>query len=489
MKTHELARNLLGMALIVSAAAAFAQPPDSLWSHRYGGRYWDVCYSVQQTMDEGYILGGGTEIDPFAQPFLDFLLVKTNPNGAQLWNHSYGPCGFDICKSVQQTLDGGYILAGLGNPLYEYGNFLVLKTDTSGQTIWCRGYGGASADECNCVRQTIDGGYILAGTTYSFGAGVWDFWMVKTDVNGNSLWSHTFGGGYEDQCNCVQQTWDGGYILAGWTESFGAGGFDFWLVRTNSNGDSLWSRTFGGTDDDRCYSVEQTSDGGYILGGFTRSFGAGDSDFWLVRTNANGDSVWSRTFGGNSSDECHCLRQTSDGKYALAGWTSSFGAGEYDFWLVKVDTDGDSLWSRTFGGRFREYCYSFEQTWDGGYVLAGSTESFGASDDDFWLVKTGPDLASEQISVSVPAQYALYPNYPNPFNPSTRIAYDLARTSNVTLTAFDLLGRKVATLANGVQVAGSHTATFNGADLPSGIYFYRLQAGDFVAARKMVLLK
>lgn len=540
MKSFHPFGALCVMAVLVSAAVVSAQPPDSLWSQTYGGNGADECYSVQQTSDGGYVLAGYTQ--SFGAGSADFWLVKTDTHGDSLWSRTFGGGSYDLCRSVQQTSDGGYIMAG-GTRSFGAGDcdFWLVKTNANGDSLWSRAFGGAADDACYSAQQTSDSGYVLAGITRSFGMGRADFWLVKTDANGDilwtaalggidweechavqqtsdggyilaghvylsgtdrfsyllmkmdangdSLWSRTYGGSGDEWCLSVQQTSDGGYITAGYTESFGAGDYDFWLVKTDVDGDSLWSRTFGGSNDDECSSVQQTSDGGYILGGATGSFGADSWDLWLVKTDDDGDSLWSRSFGGSYPDWCSSVQQTSDGGYILVGSTLSFGAGEGDFWLVKTDANGDSLWSRTFGGNDYDGCYSVQETSDGGYILAGETRSFGAGSYDFWLVKTGPEDAADPISVSMPAQYGLRPNYPNPFNPATQIAYDISKTSNVTLTVFDLLGREVATLVDGVQAAGTHSVTFDGTHLPSGIYFYRLQAGDFVAARKMVLLK
>ena len=173
----------------------------------------------------------------------------------------------------------------------------------------------------------------------------------------------------------------------------------------------------------------------------------------------------------------------------MAGYTDSFGAGSNDFYLVKTNNQGDRLWTRTYGGICDDYAYSVQQTADGGYIMAGFTYSFGADNGDFYLVKLGAETSGEPISLSLPLRYSLHPNYPNPFNPSTRIAYDLPSPSSVTLEIFDLLGRRVTTLAKGVQPAGNYSIPFDGSALPSGLYFYRLQAGDFVQTQKMVLLK
>ena len=174
----------------------------------------------------------------------------------------------------------------------------------------------------------------------------------------------------------------------------------------------------------------------------------------------------------------------------MAGCTESFGAGERDFYLVKTNSQGDTLWTRTYGGSNEDYAYSVQQTDDGGYILAGYTESFGAGGADFYLVKTGPDISeAEPVRISMPRQYALYPNFPNPFNPSTQIAFALPKNDRVSLKVFNLLGQDVATLVDEMQSAGTHAAFFDGSGLPSGIYLCRLRAGSFVETKKMVLLK
>jgi len=423
-------------AILSLAVSISAQPPDSLWSRTFGGDDSDRCFSVQQTSDGGYILVGETRT--FGAGSVDCWMVKTNENGDSLWSRTFG-----------------------GN--YE--------------------------DECYSVQQTSDGRYILAGFTKSFGAGCANFWLIKTDENGDSLWSRTFGGNDWDDCYSVLQTSDSGYILAGYTYSYGAGCSDFWLIKTDESGDSLWSKTFGGYDDDCCWSVQQTSDGGYMLAGQTKSFGAGGTDFWMVKTDENGDSLWSHSFGWNNFDKCFSVKQTSDGGYILAGYAQLSGTYNSDFWLIKTDEDGDSLWSRTFGGDDLEECYSIQQTSDGGYILAGYTHSFGAGGDDFWLIKVGAEVEVEGFpSSSIPKAFSLSPAYPNPFNSMTTISFELQAASFVTLMVYDVMGREVARIVNGWRYSGAHNVSFDGSELSSGIYFARLTADNFHQTQKLLLI-
>jgi hypothetical protein len=286
-----------------------------------------------------------------------------------LWTRAYGGSQYERCYGMEPTEDGGYILAGYQSHYQNYAdNGWLLKTNSVGDSLWSRTFGGSGFSCFWAVHQTDDGGYILAGYYDVSVEDSTDFWLLKTDANGDSLWSRHYGGHGADQCASAQVTSDGGYILAGYTMSFGSGDADVWLLKVSAEGDSLWSRTFGGPARDLCYKVRQTSDGGFILAGNTDSYGAGSTDFWMIKTNEDGDSLWSRTFGLTGPDECHSIQQTSDGGYILVGVGSSSGIRP---WLVKTDANGDSLWSRTVPLRVYGVCHDVLQLTDGGYLLGG----------------------------------------------------------------------------------------------------------------------
>jgi len=348
----------------------------------YGVALWELAYSVQQTSDGGYIVAS------YTYSFGDIFLIKTDMNGNKIWAKIYGGASDDTAFSVQQTSDGGYILAGVTRSFGAGGyDALLIKADASGNVQWAKTYGGTSGDYAYSVQQTSDGGYIVVGYTNSFGAGDYDIFLIKADASGNVQWAKTYGGTSGDYAYSVQQTSDGGYIVAGRTYSFGAGYYDIFLIKTDASGNVQWAKTYGGTSGDYAYSVQQTSDGGYIVAGTTWSFGAGYYDIFLIKTDASGNVQWAKTYGGTDYDWAYSVRQTSDGGYIVAGYTQSFGAGDYDIFLIKTDANGNISWAKTYGGTDYDWAYSVRQTSDGGYIVAGYTASFGAFGDIF-LIKT-----------------------------------------------------------------------------------------------------
>jgi hypothetical protein len=348
--------------------------------NNFGERGYYKGMYVQQTGDGGYILVGATETIDFGYAS-DVLLIKTDSTGNMEWNKTYGGYYGEVGFCVQQTTDGGYIITG---ETYSTGagDVWLIKTDSTGNKEWDKKFGGWDHDISYSVRQTTDGGYILTGETDTFDFDG-DVWLIKTDSAGNMEWDKTFSSDGQDWGYCVQQTTDDGFIIAGYTEYFGWGYHDVWLIKTDNMGNKMWDNTFGGSLIDNAFCVQQTSDGGYIITGLTHSFGVGESqDVWLIKTDNMGNKMWDNTFGGKGVDWGECVRQSDDGGYIIAGRTSSFGAGGNDVWLIKTDSEGNKTWDKTFGGSKSELGYRVQQTTDGGYIIIGDKEG------DIWLIKT-----------------------------------------------------------------------------------------------------
>jgi hypothetical protein len=454
----------------------------------YGGPADDLGNSAQQTTDGGSIVCGYSQ--SFGHPNGDFYLVKTDSFGDTLWTMTYGKGGQseNWANSVEQTTDGGYVVTGYTCNA-EFFEVYLVKTSADGDTLWTRTFGDTLSDsQGEAVRQTLDGGYIVAGLTNSHGAGSYDVYLIKTNGNGDTLWTRTYGGSSDDEGSSVQQTADSGYIITG-------GNGDVYLIKTDANGDTLWTRTFGGDSNDYGECVRQTTDGGYVIAGFTRSFGAGMIDVYLIRTDAHGDTLWTRTYGGTNEDLACSVQQTTGGGYIVAGRTSSFGAGGGDVWLIRTNANGDTLWTRTFGGTANDASGSVQQTTDGGYVIAGITDSYGAGGADVYLIKTD---SLGRVAVEEPkASPTRRPNLtitcqPNPATGTTTIHLTpfASRRSPLALRIFDAQGRLVRSFSSLLSPPSS--LTWDGADdfgqpLPSGAYFVRCDvAGQHATARLVV---
>jgi hypothetical protein len=437
--------------VLLHFSLSHAQPG---WERTYGGTGDDEGYSIQQTFDGGYIVGGSS--NSFGHGY-DVYLLKTDAQGDTLWTRAYDANNYEVGYSVQQTSDSGYIIAGyagLSNDVW------LLKTDASGDTLWTKTYGGSAEDVGYSVQQTFDGGYIIAGATFSYGAGIDDVYLIKTDSLGDTLWTRTYGGPNYDGAYSVRQTSDSGYILTGWTESFGAGLNDVYIIKTNASGDTLWTRVYGGTSWDQGWSVQQTSDGGYVITGETYSLGNEDQ-VYLIKTDSSGDTIWTKTYGGTDLDYGYSVQQTSDGGYIITGGTISVPGGSSDVYLIKADASGDTLWTRTYGGMGWDHGRSVKQTSDGGYIIAGRTNSFGAGGYDVYLIKTDSNgrVGVEDKKVSPPIQSFPFSVCPNPFISFSSVPHHESERFEL----YDISGRNVGTYKGGRI----------GQDLASGVYFLR----------------
>src|ERR1035437_4546205 len=380
-------KNLL-FILIAFAMMSLSAKAQVMFQKTYESDSSSEGYSVKQTPDGGYIICGYTSSRGAGNA--DVYLIRTNSNGDTLWTKTYGGTNYEDGGDVEQTNDGGYIIIGgtesfgfVGSKVY------LIKTNSTGDTLWTRTYGGSGNDWGYSGQQTTDGGYIISGYTYSFGAGGSDAYLIKTNSSGDTTWTKTYGGTGGDWGDRVKQTADGGYIIAGYTTGFGVGSEDVYLIKTNSTGDTLWTKTYGGTTgDDAGYDIQLTSDGGYIIAGVTTSFGAGGNDIYLIKINSLGDTLWTKTYGGTVDDYANSVQQTSDGGYIVAGSTYSFGTGSYDIYLIKTNSLGDTLWTKTYGGTGYDWADHVQQTADKGYIISGVTGSFGDTLGVLYLIKT-----------------------------------------------------------------------------------------------------
>jgi uncharacterized delta-60 repeat protein len=356
------------------------------WAKTYGGSGDDAAHSIQQTSDGGFIVAGSTS--SFGAGLSDFWVLKLNLAGNIEWQRSYGGSEEDVAYSVQETSDKGYIIAGSSNSFGTgLSDFWVLKLSQDGDIEWQRSYGGSGNDAACSVQQTSDGGYIVGGYTKSLQPGMAKFWVLKLSSKGSVEWQRAYGGGIDDYLVSLQQTSDLGFVAAGYSSSFGAGAYKFWILKLSSTGQIDWQRAYGGSGEDMLRSLQQTSDKGYIAAGSSSSFGAGMSDFWVLKLSQYGTVEWQRSYGGSGNDMANSIQQTSGQGYIVAGYTTSFGYGESDSWILKLSSTGAIEWQKTYGGSTEDNLSSIQQTGEGGYIAAGLTGSFGAGDSDMFILK------------------------------------------------------------------------------------------------------
>ena len=662
--------------LVVFAAVSPAQPPDTMWTRAYGRSGHEDAYGVAATSDGGFfIVGGSLSIGNQS----DVWLVRINSIGDTLWTRNYGGGAFDQGTAVRETSTGGAIIAartqsfGAGSD-----DIYLIKTNSNGDTLWTRTYGTTSQDLAYGITSTMDGGYAVCGSQLVTGFSL-QMVLMKFSATDELEWTNFYGETNVEQAYTVFQTADGGYLLGGRSVPPGSGRPDMYVVRTNIIGDTVWTRRYGNDDWEEGTGITEAIDGGCVISGWKQAPSGGNTDFYVVKTDNIGTMQWQHTYGGALWDRATTLRLATDGGYIVGGTSSSFGAGGYDFYFVKLNTSGDTVWTRTNGGTGAEQLRDIQITSDGGYMAVGvtATVAFTHGGTDFYAVRlpgfsgvggfvrdeatnnpvphvwvgaigqahrvmsdqqgyyvltlppggvydvisygacvgrdtvrnieifqdsitvmdltvglpvglipqtsinivannrvltsdtlhiyndglgvldftitvtpvsppsgtwlsTSPAAASiepgDSMAVAVnvlsdttddgvydfygfltihmnscpdsaprvdviatildaddaptalPKTYALAA-YPNPFNPSTTLAFDLPQSGPVDLVIYDVTGREVRTVLNSVLEAGRHQLAFDASDLPSGIYFARLTAQATTLTHKLLLLK
>lgn len=522
------------------------------WDKRFGGTDYEWFNSIQQTIDGGFILGGYSfsrisgdktqdNWDTTTQT-ADYWVVKIDSIGIKQWDKVFGGEDDDRLTIVQQTKDGGYIFGGYSlSPISgdktqgsqdtsllinQRGDYWIVKTDMLGNKQWDKRFGGANCEELYSLQQTADGGYILGGYSFSDssgdktqniwgGNGDWDYWIVKTDSLGNKQWDKDFGGTSSDELYSVQQTSDNGFILGGRSYSGiggnktqpGWGSFDYWIVKTDSIGNKQWDRDYGGTGYDYLYSILQTVDDGYILGGLSASGISGDktqatwgnTDYWMIKTDSIGNKQWDKDFGGTYIDEGYNIIKTNDNGFLISGDSySSMGGnktennlGTEQAWMVKTDSLGNLQWDKTIFTSGHDESGLAIQTKDGCYVIQARTlagmggyktqSSWGSS--DYWIVK----FCDSTLSTNVTALYEgeKFAVYPNPFTSEISFTIQQQNITQVSFIIKNVLGQTVFTKQEN-NLNSIYTKTVDLSFLSKGIYFLDIIIDGNRTVRKIV---
>jgi len=473
------------------------------WQRDLGGSGSELLPEVQQTSDGGYFVLTKTESndgDVIGQHgSFDGWGVKLSVTGAIEWQRAFGGSGFEAIEGFSQTSDGGFVIIGgttssNGDILFNHGgeDLFIIKLDNTGSVQWSRAFGGSDYERAYAIQQTTDEGFIVAGTTNSNDGqvsgnhGDGDIWVLKLNSLGNIQWKKALGGSSMEQPGSIQQTTDGGYVVAGltWSNDLDVsgsnGGRDFWVVKLSEEGMIEWQKALGGSVSDDAHSIFQTNDGGYIVEGYTYSNDGdvtgqhGGNDHWIVKLSEVGDIQWEKALGGSGQDAIYSIQQTTDGGFVLAGESESSNGdvpenqGLEDLWMVKLSDLGEVQWTISLGGSKEDEAKIIQQTSDGGYFVLGT--SFSNNGDvtgqhgngDFWILKFSPDMVGVD-NIPISVQSAPLEIFPNPSNGMVSFQIESEEPSLTVLIA-DFLGRLVKdqTIPNGGNLDLS--------GLPTGIY-------------------
>ncbi|MCB9187322.1 MAG: T9SS type A sorting domain-containing protein [Flavobacteriales bacterium] len=470
---------------------AFAQ---SQFTRVYGGGGYDFGVEVIQTTDGGYLVAG--QSSSFTEGLSSqILLFKTDPNGYEEWRKTYGGQFADQAESMVETADGNLLISGFTETVENSYQFLALKVTLAGDTLWSRKYGGSEWDFCKQAVAIPTGGAALFGQTYSSGAGEGDFYLIRINDSGDTLWTRTYGGSGDEYGESISLANDGGFFLGGYTSSFGAGGYDMYVVRTDASGDTLWTKTIGGVEDDMAYAIAATADGGYVIGGGTYNQSPDKLDLILYKE--GGSQQWMNSESHpEDSYVTDLLVEPSTQNVTVIGVVAPGDFGGKDGRILRYGADG--IWNgvaKSHGSESTDEVYDIKRTTDNGYILVGKTDGFLNRFDDVFLVKTnssgltvGPELGVDQTETDDETYRVRFA--PNPIGDHSRMMIDgfdaIQRTYNepLMLAVYDALGKLVIRM----QV-NSSTQEVNAVEVAPGILFYQLKVGDqLLATGKLVKL-
>jgi len=483
-------RFLILFAIIFMSANLFAQTPDTIWTRLYGDRPgwdgYDQLYGATPTYDGGFAMNGNST--SYGDTIKgDQWVVKINSDGDTLWTAPFGDFDRrDYGRGIIETYDNCLVILGHGrvaNTTEDY-RIRLFKADSLGNELWEKNYVAVNGFNTEKIIETSDSGFAITGWTDDR-----DVFLFRADSLGDSVWAKTYGGVDDDMGYDLCQTVDGGFMIAGTTESFGAGSYDVYIIRTDSIGDTLWTRTVGTANYEVAYCIEKTHDGNYLVAGLGIST---NDDVYLVKIQDDGDTLWTKFTGqAAGNDAANGITATSDNGFLIAGKNYNTINSHSDMYILKIDANGDSLWSFSHITSTHDQAAIAYQAADGKTYLFGTRAPSSSGEyRDYWVFKlnTEPNDIDDQ-NHALPFSFSLAQNYPNPFNAQTVIAYTLPEKTLVSVDIYDLLGRQIVSLIESEQPAGYHQVTWNAVKAGSGVYFYRISAGEVSETKAMVLIK
>ena len=458
----------------------------------YGGNDYDFGYSVAQTYDKGYVVTGATT--GFGNGNSDAYILKTDSMGVAKWHKTFGGINIDQAYSIKETSDSGLVIIGFTNSFGAGGyDIYIVKTDSIGNVQWTKTYGGSNWDFAYSVEQTTDGGYIISGGTYTFGSGNEDMYLIKTNSIGDTLWTKTYGGLNEDEAKSVKQTSDGGYILTGFTKSFGDINGDIYTIKTDANGDSVWTYKYQGIKEDYSNDVIENKYGGYIIAGKSRLFTGNNYNGIVINVSTAGIlNTIDTSFGGTNADDfITSIEQSIGGRFASLGNTYSYGygLGTSDY-LLHIQNPFTGFHGGTFGINKNENAYCIKNTTDGGYIICGNSTSY-SNLDHIYLVKTDSNgLSSGTVNNvviginEISQKETRIKTYPIPASNNLFIDIPAMKDNSTIITITNLLGSEFLTQEYNNS---NNPFNINTSDIPNGMYLITIRNKNFNSTERIII--
>jgi hypothetical protein len=486
---------LLNALFAVTIISAQIQP-EILWEKKLGGDKVEEAYDALIDSEGNLVAVGvsNSDIEDLMWISSDFYIVKLNSIGDLIWENKYGGTQLDIANSIVETQDGGYLIAGMshsndndfiGN--YGFGDGKIIKLDSDGNMIWSKNYGGSNQDEIKSIISNLDGTFILIGSTGSSdhdltgNHGSWDVWVMKINQSGDVIWSKNFGGSQEDFGQEVISTQDGGFLVGGFSSSNdfdvtgNFGNADYWVLKLDQAGNLLWNKNYGGSMDDYLYGLAETEEGDFGLVGYTYSSdflvtnNYGDLDVWLVKIDSSGNLIWDRNYGGSSSEEGHAITSL-DNQFLITGMSSDIdhdvteSFGWVDLWMFKVDGNGELIWQKSMGGDWADYGKYIQIDTNGNGLVVGHyehdnpTNQFEDINMDFWIIKySDVEMATLDQAKS---SVSIFPN------PVQNLLFFSEELNEIEI--YNSFGQIVKTLEKGTHIHFSN--------IPKGTYFLKAKS-------------
>lgn len=478
--------------ILLPTSLVVAQAPDTLWTQSIGEAGAQIAYAVFPTADGGFMLGGYT-----TPSYSDYYMVKTDSEGEVVWTKTFGEAGrSEVAKWMIETDDGGYIFAGgrTDDPPYSSNNDIYLvKTDDEGNELWSSIIGDDVISESpNCIVQTNDGGYIVCGHYWASSQTVYDIFLVKTNSLGAEEWTQVlnFEDGSAERAYGIEQADDGGYLVTGETQAFsGDYSENAYILKTNSVGEMEWLQTYGDVWPwyESTSHIIHTSDGGFLICGEQNNDGI-DKNWFVVKTDGNGNEIWSdNSIGGTYHDVAFFACETNDAGYVVTGTVHQDVRNAF---ITKYNSDGDTLWTKMWGtgDDNSQYNYAIQQLEDGGYITAGSTTT-NSGDHNIYLTRLNPDFVGinnpDYLTSNI--EIELFESRPNPFTIKTVIPYYLSTTRHINISVYNVYGQKIKEFVDAIQFPGDYEVEFDCNNHPAGIYYCVLFSGDKILTRKLIL--